>query len=403
MTFATLTKASIPDHVPEDLVIDFDYFAVPGYENDPHLAWKRVQNESPRIFWTPYYGGHWVATRAREMAELEMDHTLFSHTGISIPRSSMPSLPLESDPPLHTGLRAIISPLFSPPTLKKAENHALAVASNLIEQIAPRGACEFQSDLSCHLPISVFLHITELPQEDAEILLPIADRRVREVDPVKRDAVKKQMIDYLTQVVIERKKRPGDDILSRIIHSKIDGRELTEFELMNMLATIMFGGLDTVASGLGFIMRFLAMNQPARQWLGKQTSIPLFAIDELFRRHSIVSTARLVMRDTEFHGLQLKKGEQVLMPTALIGMDDERFENPMDVRFDRADSANYGTFGSGPHRCPGKNLGRMEARLVLEKWLQHIPDFTLVANDPPTFEMGITTTVTRLPLQWQNP
>lgn len=396
-------EREIPAHVPRDRVIDFDYFDPPGFQQDPHQAWKDLQDRAPRIFWTPANGGHWVATRAAEMAEIEKDHTLFSHSGISVPRSKLPSLPLECDPPMHTGLRAIISPFFAPPTLARAEANARNLAIRLIDEFAPDGHCEFQGDFARKLPIAVFIDLVDLPIEDAPYLCNLADIRVREADVPKRDAAKQGIIDYLGSVIEQRSRNPGGDLLSRLIHAKVDGAPLNEFQLQNMLATLMIGGLDTVASGLGFVMRHLALNDEARHWLREQERVPMAAVDELLRRHGVVVTARLLMRDTEFEGLSFKEGEQIIVPTMLVSLDDERFDDPMTVRFDRPNSAGNGTFGSGPHRCPGVNLARMEMRLVLEEWLKRIPDFSLVADDPPVYVSGISSSVVTLPLEWDPP
>jgi cytochrome P450 len=162
----------------------------------------------------------------------------------------------------------------------------------------------------------------------------------------------------------------------------------------------MFGGLDTTASALGYVMRFLARDPAARRWLGAQTSVPYTAVDELFRRHGVVSDARLIMADCSFHGIRMLAGEQILLPTALHGLDEERFDDPLLVRFDRTNAARNGTFGSGIHRCVGTNLARMEVKIVLEEWLKRIPEFSLAEDDPPVFAAGIAASVIRLPLTW---
>ena len=88
-----------PGHVPPALVVDFDYFNPPRLQElGLQLALKEVRDNSPRIFWTGRNGGHWVVTRAAQIEEVQTRFQDFSNTGISIPRSKMPSLPLESDP-----------------------------------------------------------------------------------------------------------------------------------------------------------------------------------------------------------------------------------------------------------------------------------------------------------------
>src|SRR5271163_4852403 len=102
-----------PAHVPPELVVDFDFYNIPGAAADAHLAWKRLQS-GPRIFWTPRNGGHWVATQGADIKEIQLDWETFSYLAATIPRGSTPSIPVESDPPEHTAYRSVISPLFAP-------------------------------------------------------------------------------------------------------------------------------------------------------------------------------------------------------------------------------------------------------------------------------------------------
>jgi len=163
----------------------------------------------------------------------------------------------------------------------------------------------------------------------------------------------------------------------------------------------MTGGLDTVASMMGFVMRFLAMHPEHRQrLLDEPAKIPA-AVDEFIRRHGVANTARVVTHDTRFEGVELRAGDRVLVPNNLYGLDDEVFENALDVDFDRADASRHASFGNGPHRCPGANLARLEIRLLLEAWLPVIPDFSMDPERPPLMTTGIGNSIIELPLVWQ--
>src|SRR5689334_11574734 len=97
-------RAPRPEHVPEELVVDFDIYAIPGADEDLQGAYRAFQQNCPDIFWTPFNGGHWVATRAADIETMQRDHETFSHRRITIP--PMPPefprmIPLEVDPPEH--------------------------------------------------------------------------------------------------------------------------------------------------------------------------------------------------------------------------------------------------------------------------------------------------------------
>ena len=130
---------SVPDHVPHERVVDFDYMNPPGAAEDVHLAWK-VLHAGPDIVWSPYYGGHWIATRGEDIEAMQKDHTHFSHRHVSIPPVGRVQLaPLELDPPEHTAYRNLITPSFLPKAIASLEDDARALAIELIDKLAPRG------------------------------------------------------------------------------------------------------------------------------------------------------------------------------------------------------------------------------------------------------------------------
>ena len=108
MNAMTSMLAPAPDHVPQDLVRDFDLYNLPGtvngYTDDIHALWKQVQDSHPDIFWTPRHGGHWMLTRYREMVELTTRPELFS--------SAEPFVPIGITP--HTGPSQMDAPEHAP-------------------------------------------------------------------------------------------------------------------------------------------------------------------------------------------------------------------------------------------------------------------------------------------------
>lgn len=387
--------------MPPELVVDFDFYNIPGAREDAHLAWKRLQ-AGPRIFWTPRNGGHWVATQGEDIKEIQLDWQTFSYRAATIPRGSTPALPVESDPPEHTAYRSVISPLFAPSTLKGAENVARPLAIALIEGFKSKGGCEFRVDFGLQLPIAIFLHLVDLPFADRNILLPLAEKRFRSPVARERDDAKAAIVKYLQGIMVERRARPGNDFISRILHANVSmgDRPITDGETQNILATVMSGGLDTVAAAMGFAMRFLAQHAGHRQQLIDDPALIPNAVDELMRRHGISGTARLVTRDVAFRGVELHAGEQILNPNLLYGLDERIYANPLEVDFRRPNAGQHAAFGNGPHRCPGANLARLELRILLDEWLKRIPNFGLDRHRPPVMRTGLANVIEELWLCW---
>ncbi|MDH0426642.1 cytochrome P450 [Stutzerimonas stutzeri] len=201
------------------------------------------------------------------------------------------------------------------------------------------------------------------------------------------------------QKVIEHRANPGGDLLSAIATAKVDGELLNEHDLTGMLILLLLAGLDTVASMMGFFARFFALNPAHRRQLIEDPSLINNAVEELLRRYPIANLAREVTQDFEYCGVSLKAGDMVVAPTALDGLDDRRFEDPMSVNFNR-DKPIHATFGGGVHRCMGSMLARTELRLFIEEWLKRIPDFEIKPGVEVKVAARSVATITSLPLVW---
>jgi cytochrome P450 len=205
--------------------------------------------------------------------------------------------------------------------------------------------------------------------------------------------------DYLTPFVERRREHPGDDLLSTIVSSQVSGRALTHDECMNLCTQVLIAGLDTVVNFLGFLMLFLARNPAHRRQLHDAPEQIPAAIEELVRRFGIVSIARLVTRDLDFHGAPLHCGDMILLPTVLHGLDERENADPTRVDFGRS-HARHSTFGQGAHHCVGAQLARTELRVTVEEWLSRIPEFEVAPGATIACQGGIVGCVSELPLVW---
>jgi cytochrome P450 len=398
MMTESLRGVPVPAHVPAEAVVDFDFQNPQGAHDDVILAWHRLAGRRPML-WTPRNGGHWIATNAAAIEELQMDSQRFSHREMILPAGLKPfkMLPLEADPPEHLQYRKIIHPWFTPSKVRALEGKARELACELIDQIVARGECEFVSEFAQLYPIGMFLGLVDFPASDRAALLAYTEGAVRGT-PIKRLQSIVQMHFYLGEKVVDRDRNPGDDLISRMCKAEIKGRKLSEEELHGMMAVVVFGGLDTVAAMASFITCFLAQNPAHRQQLIDHPELIPHAVDEMIRRHGVTNTSRYVTEDTEVCGQRLKQGDMVQVPNVLFGLDPERFADPLTVDFTRKGPIRHAAFGNGAHRCVGSLLAEMELRVFLEEWLKRIPDFHITAGQAPRFSSGMVNGVTRLPL-----
>jgi cytochrome P450 len=388
--------------IPKRLVADVDIFDLDGFQNDVQLAWRRLQQTYPDIFWTPKNGGHWIATRAADIRYIQSEHQFFSNSQIFIPATQLPSklVPLNLDPPEHGPFRAILAPAFAPSALDVLERQARTIAIELIESLRPEGECEFVRDFAERLPIIVFLNMMDLPLEDREYLLGLSRQNVAPSTPEQRVEAHKLLGAYISSRLEERKNKQGADLLSRIISARVGDRAIRPDEALSMSTLLLFGGLDTVASLMSFTMCFFATHPKHRRELNRNSALRPAAVEEMIRRHGISNSVRIVRREHEYKGVPFCQGDLISLPTSLAGLDEREVEEPLVVDFHRKRSR-HAAFGHGPHICPGSMLARRELGVLLEEWLYRIPDFELKSGSRPVFRAARLNGVSELRLQWR--
>lgn len=397
------TLTAKPAHVLPGFVYDFDMFNPPGAEADIQRAWRRLQ-EGPPVFWTPRHGGHWVATRGEDIVRIQRDYEVFSHAAYTVPRANADPedmIPVSIDPPRHTSYRTLINSLLPPARVIALGEEARIFANELIDGLIGRGECEFVDEFAKHLPIVMFLRLVNLPLDDRRKLLAMSEKAARPRNPEKNRQAFVDLHEYMQPWIDLRRREPGDDAISRIVHGKVEGRPLNDREIMAILNIVMFGGLDTVASMLGFIAWHLARHARDRARLRDEPGIVPHAVEEFLRRYGVANNGRLVMRDVELGGALLRKGDQIVVPNGLYGLDEHVFPDALRVDFDRSNVI-HAAFGNGPHRCPGSFLARTELRVFIEEWLRRIPDFEVKRGESAQMRSGFVNGMIRLPLQWQS-
>lgn len=393
-----------PAHVPAERIVSFDVYDFAIENSEYQIALQQLTHpDAPDVLWTPKNGGHWIATRFETINDVLSDYQHFSANEITVPKNppGTPKLrPLQSDPPEQLKYRNLLAPFLAPKPVARLGETARALAIELIEGFKPAGGCEFVGEFAQHLPIAIFMQIVDLPECDRLDLTAWAEEALRGATEELRTQGRHKVAAYGMGKVMERRANPGQDLISTIATARIDGELMDEVTLTGMVTLLLFAGLDTVASMLGFFARFLAMNPSYRRQLIDRPELIPNAIEELLRRFPIILAAREVASDFEFRGVTLKKGEMIVAPTALAGLDERQFANPLIVDFQRPKPIHM-TFGGGAHRCMGSMLARTELRIFLEEWLKRIPDFEIAPGADVSVSARSVATITTLPLIWK--
>lgn len=391
--------------IPEDRILDVDVYDLPGAHEDFLSAWKAVQDAAPSsLIWSPRNGGHWIATRGREIEAIYKDHAAFSSRVVLVPRAWAEPFqvkPTTLDPPEHTPYRKLLSSALTPAIVEAARPTIRARAEAAVASVRNRGACEVIGDVCAAIPLPVFLELADLPPGDIARLPRYNAPLIAEGDRTAGSDTMVAFADYLRPHCAARLAAPGPDVLSRAIGGTVAGAPLSLEDAVDMATTLMTGGIDTVISTLGLLLRHLAADPDLRAALaGAPDRIPE-AVREMLRRYPIMTKARLVTAERRLDGIRLIPGEMVVLPP-LHGLDETLFDDPLTVDLARPARPNL-TFGTGVHRCPGTLLALAEIEIVLETWLREIPDFGIDPSRAPRCQSGVLGAVRSLHLVWPRP
>ncbi len=413
---ATIEAGSLaarPDHVPANLVHDFDLLTDPALTIDPHGRYERLMAEAPPIFWTPRNGGHWMLNRfeltfdaARDWETFSSQPEYFSMTDYAAQsgpdRTPLP-IPILIDPPMHGKFRAPLNRIFAPKALGDLSMKIRALAIDLIDQVAGDGRCEFMRAIGEPLPVQIFLRLMGLPVENQAEYRDLVDRQMSsaEDDHEGSQRILREMGHVMKDAILDRRQNPKDDLISALWAIEIDGAPVTLEQVEDYCVLLFSGGLDTVMNALGFGVRHMAIDQGFQARLRASPELIPEAVEELLRRYAFLQGVRRVARDVEFHGVQLRYGEHVLLNLAGAHSDPRHWDNPTEVDLDREDKAHI-TFSAGPHRCVGSHLARIELRTVYEEFLRRIPTFHLDESKPARFRGGKVLGVRHLDIVWSS-
>jgi cytochrome P450 len=340
----------------------------------------RLRDEAPMHFGDALGHEFWLATRMADMRDVYQDPSIFSnhHGGLHLPDPEFMWIPEMLDPPLHTTWRQLLGGLFSPGAVSKLEPRVRGRFLEILDDIAEKGECEFVQDVALVYPNVIFMELMGLPVEDAP-QFQIWETEILHLPPTELErsmAAMGEVNNYFADLIAQRRKNPRNDIVSVSMTWKIDGKPVSDEDLLSLYLLLFMAGLDTVAMQLSYSFMHLATHDDDRQRIATDPSLIPGAIEEFVRYYSFVTPARKVLRDTTVAGCPIKAGQAIWLPLVAANRDPEEFPDADKVIIDRQENRHIG-FGAGPHRCLGAHLARQELNIALEEWHKRIPNYRL--------------------------
>lgn len=412
MNNAPDTPSPVPAHVPKHLVRDFDLWAELTAQGENAYTWAAALHQTtPPIFWIPRLGflpGTWVPRRAEDLRRILQDPQTFSSVGLTpyamLLGESWRLAPLEIDPPDHAKYRALLNPLFTPKKVEALEQDIRRLAAQLIDDVAAQGRCDFNEAFAKPFPTLIFLTLMGWPLEERPMFQHWTQTLIKSVDLQTVTENARAITTWIRKLIAERRANPAEDFTSYLLKSEIDGRPLTDDEMLGINFLIFIAGLDTVTSCLGLFFRHLARHPEQQEQLRVNPELIGDAVEELLRSYSIVNMRRTVTCDVQIGEVMMKKGDMVLISTEFANLDPDVFDEADKVDFQRSAGASpHMAFSYGVHRCVGSHLARRELRIALELWLQRLPPLRIADDTTPKFNAFGVFGMEELHLQWDLP
>ena len=371
----------------------------------PHEAFALLRRRAP-VWWheptahTPDGVGFWVLSRHAEVLAAVSDAATYSSErapGAEGGGTIIQDLPYGfaagvllnmMDDPRHQRIRKLVTPAVSPRALGALEAELVARADAILDAVAEEGRCDFLSQVAVELPIQATLALLGVPNEDRHQLvawtnatLAYDDRDLgEETDRTQQAAA--AMAEYSAALIERKRAEPADDILSAIVHARVEGADgvpepLSALELYMFFSLLIAAGSETTRNAIALGVAALIEHPDQLAELAADLSLVDGATEEILRWSSpTLYNRRTATVDTELGGRAIRAGDKVTLWWASADFDEAVFDDPF--RFDiRRDPNPHLAFGYKAHFCLGANLARMEIRIMLRRLLTRFEGFAL--------------------------
>jgi cytochrome P450 len=361
----------------------------------PWDAYRTLRDEAP-VYRMPDTGMY-VITRYEDIGQIVRDPERFSmsadreflfktdaakqyYKDHGYPRFT----PLSTDPPYHTEFRSHLEPFFSAGRIRQWEPALRELIGDLAGNLETDGPIDFVKAFCFPLPMSVMTVLLGLPREDHELLkhwtdvwvLPFSHAMTPEQEMyVAEEGVKMQR--YLLAAMDEKRKNPGDDLLTLLVQTRrADGSPLTVKEMLGFAEQAVVGANETTQNALAMAMCAMIETPGVEAWLRADPGKIRTFVEECLRLHSpTAGMYRWTTQDVEMHGVTIPAGSTVHLRFAAANRDERHFEDPDKLDLDRKKAGSHLAFSHAIHHCLGAPLARLELNLSFEILLSRRQNF----------------------------
>ena len=309
---------------------------------------------------------------------------------------------INQDPPDHTKLRQIISRGFTPRAIGALHETLVTRANTIVDDALAKGEGDFVYDVAAELPLQAIADLMGVPQEDRRKLFDWSNQMLAYDDPeydVQPDVAAAEILGYAMGLADERRKNPGDDIISKLVAADVDGHgELTDDEFGYFVILLAVAGNETTRNAITHGMNAF-MDHPD-QWELFKKERPETTVDEIIRWATPVTAfQRTALADVEVGGVQVKQGQRVGLFYASANHDEDVFTNSHTFDITRDPNPHLAFGGHGAHYCIGANLARLEVQVMFEVIAERMPDIAKT-SEPRRLRSAWINGIKELPVRY---
>jgi cytochrome P450 len=395
-----------PEVVDRIDLLDLDLFE----HGDVHEVFRILRREAP-VHWHPgrtELNGFWSLTRYVDVLFVSSHPELFSSAyGINGPGLRDPeripnvtSQPggisiITMDPPRHVKMRRLVNKGFTPRAVNAMEPRIREITNTILDRIADRSSCDFVLDVASQLPLAVICGLMGLEEQHWPLMFRLTNHVLGAADPEYQDIVSKeergslsaqtqtamagraQMMEFFGEALARRRKEPGEDLISILVESEVDGDKLSDIDILAFCFLLILAGNETTRNGISGGLLALCQHPQERARLQADPSLMDSAVDEILRWTSpLHHMSRRAMADVEIRGVTVHQGESVLMWYPSANRDEDIFGDP--YRFDVSRAPNeHLAFGHHEHFCLGAGFAKKEMKVMFEELFRRYPRIEL--------------------------
>lgn len=384
-------------------LIDNRFWVRPPAEIEAEIA--RIHAEAPLDWFeelmpehSPLVAGpgYWAVTRYADIAEVSRHPEIYSSAaGITVGDTPPEfgeffSSMIAMDDPRHARLRRVVAKGFTPKMLADIDGSVQDIARAIVEEVAPRGECDFVTDVAAALPLKIVCDLMGIPDSDyamvfenTNIILGIGDP---EFQPEGEDFLTAlvnaggALAGLMGEVAQAKKGGDGTDLTSVLVNADLGDDQLDGSDLASFFILLVVAGNETTRNAISWGLDYLTKHPDQRAiWTADFDGVTPTAVEEIVRLSSPVTyMRRTVMADTVLGGRELTEGDKVCMFYLAANRDPAVFHEPL--RFDvlRSPNPQYGFGGPGPHFCLGAHLARREIAVIFRELFDRLPDIHAV-------------------------